>query len=1101
MPSRFQRGCLLALTLALPVCGQSGAGLVSGHVLAGDQAPLAGVEAQLINLSSAQVLRRETGSDGAFEFANLISGRYSLALVRDRYQAWRSGPFEVLPGIPVAFPPIIMRRLSASSTRPRSGLEEMALEHGLAREQVEALPIVVGAEGRTTVDKLLHLVPGITPANALDIDPFTGRAAAVSANGSRSSFINYKLDGASNNAQNRITGAQAATLGPTPEALESLRVITHTYSASDGRNAGAVVDPLFRSGGDQWHGQLRGFGRPPWNESFGSFDGAHDRVSGWAGGAQAGGPIWQRHGLYGFFDGEAWLTDRRHNALRRGLSDNERSGNFFGFENQPIDPQSGLPFPNGKIPAYRLDPLMQHYLATFVPPANLEGGWMQFTEKLPSRGQVAVARIDQRSKTLSHYFSHYLYSNRVREPPQEAFTVSPGTVADRRQLSNHTQYALTHTVAPNFAQTLRLAMQRLSSEEHSGNPRYRETPAEDLGFDYADLNPGSIPNVRLWNDFGQLQLHVAPFIDAEDSVQTTLQLSHAMEYRYRRQAVRAGLLMQRGSWPFTNRENSAGSFSFPVPPDPPVRFRGQGLRDLLLGRPGEFRLQTRRSLDLQWHEFAAFAEGEIRPWRDLKITVGLRFEQQPPGIDKQDRLMTFREGTQSARFPDSPPNLLFPGDTAPDGEVLPRSTIETLGRNFSPRVGLAFSPSWQGRAARWVLGESGRSVFRGAYGVFFDHGTFAGSSAAALFQATYPPFSEDNRYTLREPTGMFQTPGRVIGDSGLTTIRSPLVRYPILVFDPRFENARAEHWNLSWQRLLPWRVFLSGTYLGTRSSRLQQQRELNGFVRNPLHGFGFVRYMRRFSRFANIRSFESSGTARYRAVQLRANRYLHRGLALDVGYTWSQSFDDGSTVFGDELVGEAWTYSDFDRRHSLTAIWLYELRLPRRWTDRVRWAGGWTVSGIWRWRSGLPLDIRQTEDPSYTFEQVGRPDRVGAFAQFDANEIRSYALVGDRRVTGHFAFDPTVFQAVRPTSFEEVRQGSSRRNEYRMAGFQQWDLRISRLFQAAEQVSVELGFDLLNAFGNRNWAEPFGNIDHVYFGVARMSGLGRTTQAALRLRF
>ncbi|MYB52189.1 MAG: carboxypeptidase regulatory-like domain-containing protein, partial [Acidobacteriia bacterium] len=146
MPRRFKRGCLLALTLALPVCGQSGAGLVSGHVFAGDQAPLAGVEAQLINLTSAQVLRRETGSDGAFQFANLISGRYSLALVRDRYQAWRSGPFEVLPGIPVAFPPIVMRRLSASSTRPRSGLEEMALEHGLAREHVEARPIEVRAE-------------------------------------------------------------------------------------------------------------------------------------------------------------------------------------------------------------------------------------------------------------------------------------------------------------------------------------------------------------------------------------------------------------------------------------------------------------------------------------------------------------------------------------------------------------------------------------------------------------------------------------------------------------------------------------------------------------------------------------------------------------------------------------------------------------------------------------------------------------------------------------------------------------------------------------------------------------------------------------------
>jgi hypothetical protein len=48
---------------------------------------------------------------------------------------------------------------------------------------------------------------------------------------------------------------------------------------------------------------------------------------------------------------------------------------------------------------------------------------------------------------------------------------------------------------------------------------------------------------------------------------------------------------------------------------------------------------------------------------------------------------------------------------------------------------------------------------------------------------------------------------------------------------------------------------------------------------------------------------------------------------------------------------------------------------------------------------------------------------------------------------------------------------------------------------------MEIGFDLLNAFGHRNWAAPFSNIDHVYFGVARMSGLGRTVQTALRLQF
>ncbi len=1076
---------------------------VQGHALDEQQAPIAGVEAQLINLANARVLRRSTGRDGGFLFESVPSGRYSLALVHARYTAWRSEAFEVLPGIPIAFPPIVMRPLRPPMTRPRSGLEEMALEYGLVREQIEALPIVIGSEGRTTVDKLLHLVPGLTPATALDIDPFTGRAAAVSANGSRSSFINYKLDGASNNAQNRITGAQAANYGPVPEAIESLQVITHTYSASEGRNAGAVVAPRFRSGDDQWHGHLRGYMRPPWNESFGAFDGSQDRVSGWASGGQAGGPLWPDHKIHAFLDAEGWMTDRSHQSLRRVLSDNERSGNFFGFQEPPVDPLSGEGFPNGKIPTYRLDPLMQSYLDTFVPRANLEGGWLQSEEGLASYGQVFLGRIDRRSKALAHNLSHYVYNNRVREPTPEAFTTSPGTVTDRRQVSQHAQYALTHTPSPYFVHSLRLALQRLSSKQISGHRAFRNVSAEDFGFDYSgsDLNPTTIPDVRLWHDTGQLQLYVGPFIHSEDSVQTTLQLLYDLEVRYQRQAIRAGLMAQQGSWPFANAENSAGSFSFPAPPAPPARFRGQGLRDMLLGRPGEFRLQTPRSLDLQWQEFAAFAEAEIRPWRELKVTFGVRFEEQPPGTDRWDRLMTFREGTQSVRFPDSLPNLLFPGDTDPEGNILPRSTIRSRGRNFSPRVGVAFSPSWDGRAARWILGESGRSVFRAAYGVFFDHGTFAGSSAAALFQATYPPFSVDNRFALHDPSGAFQAPIAALPSLRPTTFRPTVARYPILVFDPDFQNAQAEHWNVSWQRLLPGRVFLTGSYLGTRSRRLQQQRELNTFVRNPLRSFGSVRNMRRFSRFDNIRSFESSGGARYESVQLRANRYLHRGLALDVGYNWSQSFDNGSTVFGDELIGEAWTYSNFDRRHSLTAVWHYRLRVPRRWSDRARWTDRWTVSGVWRWRSGLPLDIRQTEDPTYTFQQVGRPDRIDTYRQLDPGSLQTFAMGSGQDLNARFAFDPTTFRAVRPRSFHDVRQGSSTRNEYRMAGFQQWDFRVSRPVEAGELLSMELGFDVLNAFGNRNWAAPFSNIDHVYFGVARMSGLGRTVQAAMRLRF
>ncbi len=1094
---------LAALVLLLVSAGVARAqrGTVRGQILDQSGAGLAGVEVQLINLESAAIRRHRTTIVGDFSFEALPAGQYALGASRDGYAAWRSEPFEVLPGIPVEARAITLRTLPAAATNPRSGLEEMALEYGLVREQIASLPVVVGSEGRTSVDKLLHLVPGLHPAQSLDIDPFSGRASAVTANGSRRSFINYKLHGASNNAQNRITGAQAANLGPVPEAMETLRVITHTYSAREGRNAGAVVAPTFRSATDLWNGHLRGYVRPGWNQSDGAFDRSIDRMSGWVGGGQAGGPIMPRYRMFAFIDGESWLTNRKHTSLRRVLSDNEREGNFFGFETPPTDPLTGVKFPNARIPVHRLDPLMQKYLDAFVPRANLEGGWVQTSSNLISHGQVLLGRLDSRGSRFAHSFSTHIYNNRVIEPTSEAFTASPGTVEKRSQVSTHAQYALTHTISPDMWHSLRLSLQRLSGARRRGHSDLGETPAESFGFDFLGQDPTVLPNVRLWNEKGQLQLHVAPFIDAEESVQTTLQLGYDAELRHRGQTVRVGLQVQQGTWPFRHVENYAGSFSFPAPPAPPARFRGQGLRDLLLGRPGEYRLQTPRSLDLRWQELATYAEGEIRPWRDLKITVGLRLEDQPPATDSLDRLMTFREGTQSLRFPDSLPNLLFPGDADPRGGSVPRSTIETTGRNLSPRIGIAYAPAVRGRVARWLVGDPGRTVVRIAYGVFFDHGAFAGSSAAALFQATYPPFSNDNRFILRNPDGAFMAPLAALPSSEPSTFKPVVVRYPILVFDPGFQNALARHWNLSWQRLLPGRVFFTGTYLGTRSNRLQQQRELNGFVRNPLHSFGFVHQMRRFSRFADIRSIESAGNARYEAVQLRANRYLSRGLAFDVGYTWSQSFDNGSSVLGDELVNEDWAYSNFDRRHSLTANWQYRFRLPRRWSDSARWAAGWSVSGIWRWRSGLPLDIRQTEDPTYTFEQVGRPDRVRNFTPLDPRDLRTFEASDLGPVTGRFAFDPSAFRAVRPTSFSETRPGTSRRNEYRQKGFHQWDFRISREFRTSELVTTEVGIDVLNAFGNTNWAAPFTNIDHVFFGVVRMAGLGRTVQTAIRFRF
>lgn len=1076
----------------------AGSAAVAGTVLGEGRSPLRDVEVGLINLSTGKTVLTHTDIAGKFDFTELASEEYSLYFELAEYAVQRIGPFELLPDSPREWV-VELERLQPPLTRPLAGLDTISVEYGMVREQIQSLPVLLGSEGRTSVDKLLTLVPGMNPVDSLELDPLTGRTSAVSANGSRSSAINYQFDGAPNNAQNRLTGAQAATFAPVPDAVETFRVITHTYSAAEGRNAGAVVLASSRAPGDRLHGGLRGFFRP-YGKAIESYDGANDALKGWAGGGQLGGPLWTKHNLNFFFDAETWNTEQRHDGVYDVLSAAERLGDLSALETSPVDPATGVAFPNGMVPQDRLSPLMQKYLNAFLPQANAGPTVFQGREALPSDGQTLLARIDKGWQKFSLSASHLTYRADGASPLQGAIQ---GASSQQRQLANNTRIALQHTPSAALVQTTQVSGQRLSIELWQGVPDYRDVTANEFGFEFAQFgaDPSTIPDVTLYDDEGRRRVLLAPFLRSEQSVQTTWQLRHDLEWRRGGYAARFGASYQEGGWPFQNTENPAGSVSFPAPPAPP-QTRTNGLRDLLLGRIGQYRATTPRDLNLQWREFAVYGEAELRPLRSLRVTVGLRFESQPPAVDTQDRIAAFRNGQKSERFPETLSGLIFPGDQDGDSGSLPRSTVESNGKQFVPRVGLAWSPTSDRLLSRVLFGPSGRSAVRASYGQFYDFGAFAGSSAAALFQATYPPFSVDNRFEYPGAAGIFQSPLTGIPDNDP---RNPIIStrpaYPILVFDRGFQNALAHHWNFGIQRPVPAGVNLSVVYVGTRSVRLQRQRELNGFFRNFASPFSNIRNMRQFASLRNVRQFESSGSGRYNALQVRANRYLRRGLAFDLGYTWSRSDDNGSSVVGEGLSTEDWAVSAYDRRHSFAASWVWEPRLPRRWSSRLSALDNWTVSGVWRLRSGLPLDVRQREDPTFTFVRVGRPDVTAPFQALDPSEVRTFTLPDGRTLTGRFAFDPTSFKAVVPTTFDETRPGNVGRNAFRMRGYQQWDVRLARAVNVAEGVAVEFGLDMINVFGNRSWDAPFSTVEDAAFGIVRGEGIGRSYQAVIRLEF
>ena len=102
--------------------------------------------------------------------------------------------------------------------------------------------------GRNILDLAL-LQPGITQ-NA------TG---TIRSNGGRSVENNFQLDGSNNNeiAVGGATGAQ-----PRPDAVQEFRLLTSNYEAEFGRNSGAVINVVTKSGTNDFHGNARMFWRP-----------------------------------------------------------------------------------------------------------------------------------------------------------------------------------------------------------------------------------------------------------------------------------------------------------------------------------------------------------------------------------------------------------------------------------------------------------------------------------------------------------------------------------------------------------------------------------------------------------------------------------------------------------------------------------------------------------------------------------------------------------------------------------------------------------------------------------------------------------------------
>lgn len=252
-PAKFRfAGILSALltivaTLSLSVSAQITTGSLRGTVKDQTGAVIGGAIVKITNTETGKSIESTANGEGFYRITNILPG--------EKYEVEISAPNFGKK----LFSQVIIRLgqeselnvdLSASAAgetiqvtadAPLIQQSEAQLSNTFNNKQITQLPFA------GSIDNLVLLTPGVATPGDTDFANGTG----ISANGNRGRSNNFQLDGQDNN-DNSVAGPSLTLTNQ--EAVGELQVVTNTFSAQFGRNAGAQVNTITKSGTNQFHG-------------------------------------------------------------------------------------------------------------------------------------------------------------------------------------------------------------------------------------------------------------------------------------------------------------------------------------------------------------------------------------------------------------------------------------------------------------------------------------------------------------------------------------------------------------------------------------------------------------------------------------------------------------------------------------------------------------------------------------------------------------------------------------------------------------------------------------------------------------------------------
>ena len=1113
---------ILGLGLIGAAWAQTSTGTITGTVSDTTGAVVAGARVVISNAATGAKLEVQSNSEGTYTAPLLPPGGYSVTVTASGFKTFEQSGIRLQ----------VQQQARVNVTLQLGALSEsvsVSADAALVEATTSSVGKVVDNKrilelplNTRNVYSLVNLTPGVTGS--------IGNAhnqVSYSVNGARGGTFDVLVDGSSA-AFPTVNGFAGLSVFPSVDAVAEFKMQAQNFSAEFGRSITSVLNLVYKSGGNDFHGSAYEFLRNSVLDSNNFF--ANQRGAALASfkrnqfGGTVSGPIKRNKTFFlGSYEG---LRERSFaERLTTVPTDLERTGDFTNTRagaTQVIsifDPDSTRPnpagsgsirdlFPGNRIPANRFDNVARTTMGYF-PKANQPGDPGTFRNNFYNNGAATIntdnadLRLDHNLNDKQRLFGRFSYRKSFNGPPQ----LFPGELGIAEGRVNNNDFG--RNVVVDYTNTVNAATLVNVRLSFARNRFLFDN--QGLGFVPSSLGlPKALDSAVDRYMFPRFDVAGQTSLGGNDHRQSGFNnygLAGSFSRLIGKHSVKMGYegrMLRINVW----EARAAGTFGFTTAftqgPNPTTASAtaGYGFASFLLGTgtSGNF-FQNWKNVAAQSFYQAFYIQDDWRITRKLTLNLGLRYDFDTPRTERFDRLSWFD------------PDLTSPLASRVPGFGSLKGGLRFVGANGNGRT--QFAGDYNNLAPRlgFAYQWNDKTTIRGAFAQLFGPSTLAAQGTVGPYGfrvetpwvASLDGITPLNRLSNPFPAGFQPVPGASQG--ALTAIGSNL--------DAPLSNTNTPYtlqYNFTIQRELPGAILLEAAFVGNRGRQLSRGGEggftlnqvdprflslgnqLNQLVDNPFFGNGGAgvvanrqvsraQLLRPYPQFGAIYPlFSQGGTSDYNSLQVTFSKRYAKGIVFEGSYVWAKALDVGTSH------QDSWNYmasrsiSSVDVPHRLIFSGVYELPLGRgrqfgagmsKVLDAV--IGGWQVNGIYNVQSGSALGI-------------GANNTAGLFTEAIRanNNGRSAALSVEAHQRLDKWFDTSVFS--QPAAFTLGNMSpliSNLRNHH----IHNLDLSVFKIFRVTEKVRLQFRAEAFNSMNRVRFASP-------NTGVTAGANFGRVTAQA-----